>query len=61
MRRTSLHFTPYMVGERQTAFSRDVPGEIFFLLKAKCPEVAAELAVSEGAPIFVGNRSRRRR
>jgi hypothetical protein len=35
------------------------PGEIFFLLKAKCPEVAAELAVPEGALIFLRIPSRR--
>jgi uncharacterized protein with ATP-grasp and redox domains len=39
----------------------ETPGEIFFLLKAKCPEVAAELAVSEGALIFLRNRSRHHR
>ena len=39
----------------------ETPGEIFFLLKAKCPEVAAELGVSEGALIFLRNRSRRPR
>jgi uncharacterized protein with ATP-grasp and redox domains len=32
------------------------PGEIFFLLKAKCPEVAAELKVSEGAQVFLRKR-----
>ena len=39
----------------------ETPGEIFFLLKAKCPEVAAELAVREGALIFLRSRSRRPR
>ncbi len=39
----------------------ETPGEIFFLLKAKCPEVAAELGVSEGALVFLRSRSRRPR
>jgi len=39
----------------------ETPGEIFFLLKAKCPEVAAELGVSEGAQVFLRSRSRRPR
>jgi uncharacterized protein with ATP-grasp and redox domains len=39
----------------------EAPGEIFFLLKAKCPEVAAELAVSEGALVFLRSRARRPR
>ena len=37
----------------------ETPGEIFFLLKAKCPEVAAELGVSEGALVFLCSRARR--
>jgi uncharacterized protein with ATP-grasp and redox domains len=37
----------------------ETPGEIFFLLKAKCPEVAAELGVAEGAQVFLRSRSRR--
>ena len=36
----------------------ETPGEIFFLLKAKCPEVAAELAVKEGALIFFRKKNR---
>ncbi len=36
----------------------ETPGEIFFLLKAKCPEVAAELGVKEGALVFLRNRGR---
>jgi uncharacterized protein with ATP-grasp and redox domains len=39
----------------------ETPGEIFFLLKAKCPEVAAELGVAEGAHIFLRSRARRPR
>jgi hypothetical protein len=35
----------------------DTPGEIFFLLKAKCPEVAAELGVAEGAQVFLRSRA----
>ena len=37
----------------------ETPGEIFFLLKAKCPEVAAEIGVAEGAQVFLRSRSRR--
>jgi hypothetical protein len=37
----------------------ETPGEIFFLLKAKCPEVAAELGVNEGAQVFLRSRHRR--
>jgi hypothetical protein len=36
----------------------ETPGEIFFLLKAKCPEVAAELGVSEGAQVFLRSRAK---
>lgn len=36
----------------------ETPGEIFFLLKAKCPEVAAELGVGEGAQVFLRGRGR---
>ena len=36
----------------------ETPGEIFFLLKAKCPTVAAELNVPQGAQIFLRSRSR---
>jgi len=35
----------------------EMPDEIFFLLKAKCAEVAAALNVSEGATIFLRNRT----
>jgi uncharacterized protein with ATP-grasp and redox domains len=41
-----------------TADGRDGPGEIFFLLKAKCTEVAAELNVPQGAQIFLRSRGR---
>ena len=46
---------------RGTADGRDGPGEIFFLLKAKCTEVADELKVPQGAQVFLGSRSRRPR
>jgi uncharacterized protein with ATP-grasp and redox domains len=36
----------------------EAPGEIFFLLKAKCPEVAVELGVAEGAQVFLRSRGR---
>ena len=39
----------------------ETPGEIFFLLKVKCPEVAAEIGVREGAPVFLRSRARRPR
>jgi hypothetical protein len=39
----------------------ETPGDIFFLLKAKCPEVAAEMGVAEGALIFLRSRTRRPR
>lgn len=35
------------------------PEEIFFLLKAKCAEVASELRVAEGATVFLRSRGRR--
>jgi uncharacterized protein with ATP-grasp and redox domains len=37
----------------------ETPGEIFFLLKAKCPEVAAELGVAEGTQVFLRSRGQR--
>jgi len=37
----------------------EVPEEILFLLKAKCPEVARELGVREGDTVFVRNRGRK--
>ncbi len=44
-------------GNFETLDSR--PEEIFFLLKAKCAEVASELGVEEGATVFLRNRGRR--
>ena len=35
------------------------PGEIFFLLKVKCPEVAREIGVREGAAVFLRSRASR--
>jgi hypothetical protein len=32
------------------------PAEIFFLLKVKCPEVAREIGVRDGAPVFLHRR-----
>jgi len=37
------------------------PEEIFFLLKVKCPEVAREIGVGEGATVFLRSRLRQRR
>lgn len=37
------------------------PEEIFFLLKAKCPEVAAEIGVKNGDTVFMRSRGRRKR
>ena len=39
----------------------DSVGEIFFLLKVKCGEVAGELGVAEGATVFLRNRGRAKR
>lgn len=38
----------------------DRPEEIFFLLKAKCPEVADELGVPDGATVFRRNARKRK-
>ena len=37
----------------------ETPGEIFFLLKVKCGEIASALGVSEGATIFLHSRAHR--